>query len=108
MQNGVRDAIEHINYRDLLHPTLRNKHSYPPLVQQHLPEIVEYFSFLHLNVVRKLASLFDIILELPEGTVWDLFDVHEDQPELSGGGFGRAMLYRELAWSQGSSCIPEG
>ncbi|BGO98886.1 hypothetical protein RTG_01057 [Rhodotorula toruloides ATCC 204091] len=99
MQNGVRDAIEHIKYRDLLHPTLRNKHSYPPLVQQHLPEIAEYFSFLHLNVVRKLASLFDIILELPEGTVWNLFEVHEDQPELSGGGFGRAMLYHGMSAS---------
>ncbi|BGP24135.1 oxoglutarate/iron-dependent oxygenase [Rhodotorula toruloides] len=85
MQNGVRDGIEHINDRDLLHPTLRNKYLDPPLVQQHLPEIVDYFSFLHLNIVRKLTSLFDI---------HDVGgDVHEDQLELSGGGFGRAVLY---------------
>ncbi|KAM0788880.1 hypothetical protein ACM66B_002964 [Microbotryomycetes sp. NB124-2] len=90
---GVRDQIEHWNWRDLLHPTLREQHRYPDIVQQHLPEAVEYFSHLHLNVVRKLSSLFDLILEIPEGSTWSLFEVEPDHPERSGGGFGRAMLY---------------
>ncbi|GAA5944119.1 hypothetical protein JCM3775_003908, partial [Rhodotorula graminis] len=83
--------------RNLLHPTLRNEQAYPDLVRRHLPETTEYFSYLHLVVVRKLSSLFDIILELPEGTIWSLFDVTEDKPEVSGGGFGRAMLYHGMS-----------
>ncbi|GAA5842761.1 hypothetical protein JCM11251_001484 [Rhodosporidiobolus azoricus] len=97
MQNGVRDQIEHWNWRDLLHPTLRNEQNYPDLVRQHLPEAAEYFGYLHLVVVRRLAALFDIILEVPEGTVWSLFDVVPDRPDLSGGGFGRAMLYHGMS-----------
>ncbi|GAA5840735.1 hypothetical protein JCM9279_001201 [Rhodotorula babjevae] len=97
MQAGVRDQIEHFNYRNLLHPTLRDQQAYPDLVRRHLPETTEYFSYLHLNVVRKLSSLFDIILELPEGTIWSLFDVTEDRPDISGGGFGRAMLYHGMS-----------
>ncbi|GAA6052027.1 hypothetical protein JCM3770_002328 [Rhodotorula araucariae] len=97
MQQGVRDQIEHFNFRNLLHPTLRNQQALPPLVRQHLPEIAAYFSYLHLNVLRKLSTLFDIILEVPEGTVWTLFDVTADRPELSGGGFGRAMLYHGMS-----------
>ncbi|BGP46955.1 hypothetical protein JCM10450v2_002807 [Rhodotorula kratochvilovae] len=97
MQHGVRDQIEHFNFRNLLHPTLRNEQPLPPLVRQHLPEVAEYFSYLHLNVLRKLAALFDIILEVPEGTVWSLFDVTPDRPDLSGGGFGRAMLYHGMS-----------
>lgn len=80
-----------------MHPTLRNQQAYPDLVRRHLPETTEYFSYLHLNVVHKLSSLFDIILELPEGTIWSLFDVTEDRPEISGGGFGRAMLYHGMS-----------
>ncbi|KAK4055598.1 hypothetical protein OIV83_000144 [Microbotryomycetes sp. JL201] len=90
---GVRDQIEHWNWRDLLHPTLRERHRYPDLVKQHLQDAVEYFQHLHLDVVRKLSFLFDIILEIPEGSTWSLFDVEADNPANSGGGFGRAMLY---------------
>ncbi|GAA5875210.1 hypothetical protein JCM8547_005551 [Rhodosporidiobolus lusitaniae] len=97
MQNGVRDQIEHYNWRNLLHPTLRNEQTYPDLVRLHLPEAVEYFSHLHLNVLRKLSTLFDSILELPEGTVFRIFDVVPDRPDLSGGGFGRAMLYHGMS-----------
>ncbi|GJN87615.1 hypothetical protein Rhopal_000570-T1 [Rhodotorula paludigena] len=97
MQHGVRDQIEHFNWRNFLHPTIRDEQDYPPLVRQHLPEVVEYFSFLHLEVLRKLSALFDIILELPEGTVWSLFDVTPDQPEVSGGGFARAMIYHGMS-----------
>lgn len=58
--------------------------------------MTEYFSFLHNDLVRKLSNLFDLILEIPEGSTWSLFEVEPNHPENSGGGFGRAMLYHPL------------
>ncbi|GAA6062494.1 hypothetical protein JCM10212_001867 [Sporobolomyces blumeae] len=96
MQHGVRDQIEHYNWRNLLHPETRERQSYPPLVRQHLPDVVDYISHLHFGVIRKLSSLFDIILELPEGTFYDLCSVEPDNLENSAGGFARAMLYNPM------------
>lgn len=96
MQHNVRDQIEHYNYRNLLHPTIREQQRYPNLVRQHLPEVVEYIEHLHYQVIPKLCALFDIILELPEGTFWSLCDVKPDHPEESAGGFARAMLYNPM------------
>lgn len=119
MQHGVRDQIEHYNWvssvlgygageldhdltlylftqRNVLHPTIREGQTYPPLVRQHLPEVVDYISYLHYDVIRKISSLFDIILELPEGTFWNLCSVTPDDPDNSAGGFARAMLYNPM------------
>lgn len=73
-----------------------NQHSYPPIVYEHLEEVAEYYRYLHFVVLRKLCVLFDIILEVDEGTTWQLLDVVENEPAKSGGGFGRAMLYRQF------------
>ncbi|GAA5929921.1 uncharacterized protein JCM15063_004665 [Sporobolomyces koalae] len=96
MQNNVRDQIEHYNYRNLLHPTIREGQRYPPLVREHLPEVVDYISYLHYTVIPKICSLFDLILEVPEGTFWSLCNVKPDSPEESAGGFARAMLYNPM------------
>lgn len=116
MQNGVRDQIEHYNLvspdvslppsssslisripfqRNLLYPTVRESQRYPPLVRQHLPDFVDYISYLHYHVIPKLCTLFDIILELPEGTFWNLCSINPDRPEESAG-FARAMLYNPM------------
>ena len=47
-------------------------------------------------MIRKLSSLFDIILEVPEGTFWSLCNVTPDVPDDSAGGFARAMLYNPM------------
>ena len=58
--------------------------------------MVDYISYLHYDVIRKLSSLFDIILEVPEGTFWSLCKVTPDVPDDSAGGFARAMLYNPM------------
>lgn len=71
-----------------------HQHNYPPIVHEHLEEVAEYYRYLHFIILAKLCNLFDIILELDEGTTWKLLDVVENEPDKSGGGFGRAMMYR--------------
>ena len=71
-----------------------HQHNYPPIVHEHLEEVAEYYRYLHFVVLKRLCTLFDIILELSTGSTWKLLDVVENEPDKSGGGFGRAMLYR--------------
>lgn len=80
-----------------MHPELMHEHNYPPIVHEHLDEAAEYYRYLHYSVLRKLCVLFDIILEVEDGTTWKLLDVVENDRDNSAGGFGRAMLYRKSA-----------
>ena len=97
MKNGVSDTIEHYNFRDMQHDIFFDKNKkYPEIVRAHLPEVAEYFRILHQVVLPKLCDLCDIILELPEGFLWEnYFSVVED-PAKSGHGFGRFMLYHKM------------
>lgn len=98
MQNGVRDSIEHYNFRDILqNDFFDSSKKYPEIVRAHLPEIAEYFRLLHLVVLRKISILCDIILEIPEGYLWEnYFKVNETDIQESGHGFGRFMLYHQM------------
>lgn len=89
MQNGVRDAITHFNFRNLTHTDIARSYEYPELVSQHLDEYIDYLQHLHYDVLPKLCDLFDLILEVPSGTIWKLFQVDAGE-----GGFLRAMLHR--------------
>lgn len=96
MQKGIRDSIEHYNVRDMLHDDyfFNPKRKYPDVVRAFLPEISEYYKFLHFNVLRKLCTLCDIILEKPEGFLWEnFFKVYKNDLVKSGSGFGRLMHY---------------
>ncbi|ODV60114.1 Clavaminate synthase-like protein [Ascoidea rubescens DSM 1968] len=95
----VRDNIEFYNITDLVqdHLILDPKKKYPELVKAHLPEILNYYRFLHFNVLRKVCSLCDIILQLKEGTLWEThFKVFQGDSYNSSGGFGRLMVYHGL------------
>lgn len=98
MKNGVVDAIEHYNFRDLQQPEFFNEDkNYPELVRYYLPEVASYYRFLHSSILRKLTILCDHILELPEGFLWDnYFKVTENDHNNSGNGFGRFMLYHSM------------
>lgn len=98
MKNGVRDSIDHYNFRDMQQPAFFDEiKNYPELVRAHLPEIADYFRYLHLVILKKITLLCDIILEIPEGYLWENnFSVIEGDNYNSGGGFGRFMLYHEM------------
>lgn len=96
MQKGIRDSIEHYNVRDVLHDDyfFNSKRSYPEVVRAFLPEISEYFKYLHYEVLQKICNLCDIILEKPEGYIWQNFYQGYNNDLLnSGAGWGRLMHY---------------
>ncbi|ODV63420.1 Clavaminate synthase-like protein [Ascoidea rubescens DSM 1968] len=95
----VRDNIEFYNIKDVVHDSqlFDEKKNYPEIAKAHLPEIGNYYRFLHFNVLRKLCTLCDIILKLPEGTLWEThFKVYKDDLVNSGGGWARLMIYHGL------------
>jgi len=99
MQNGVEDSIVHYNFNKMLHKEFfdLSKNKQPELVQAHLPEIQQYFHHIHTSILRKLTILCDLILELPEGYIWEnYFKPIEGDFQNSGTGFGRFMKYQKM------------
>ncbi|KAG2736865.1 hypothetical protein G9P44_000955 [Scheffersomyces stipitis] len=98
MKNGVKDSIELYNFRDLQQREVYDSSKpYPEIVKAHLPNVVSYFRFIHGNILKKLTILCDIILELPEGYLWEnYFKVVDGDSYNSGSGFGRFMIYHAL------------
>lgn len=96
MRNGVVDSITHFNFNYMNHSRFfdETENNYPDIVKEYLTEIAEYYRFLHQDTLRKICNLSDIVLELPEGFIYDKFySVTEGELENSGGGAGRFMLY---------------
>lgn len=99
MRNGVEDSIIHYNFNNMQHQLFfdTEKNNYPDIVKDHLNEVAEYYRFLHTEVLRKLANLSDLVLELPEGFLYEnYFKVIERDIPASGGGAGRFMLYEGM------------
>ncbi|ODV79690.1 Clavaminate synthase-like protein [Suhomyces tanzawaensis NRRL Y-17324] len=98
MKNGVTDSIELYNFRDMTNDNFYNPPKpYPEIVKAHLPEVASYFRHLHNEVLRKLTVLCDIVLQLPEGFLWEnYFKIVDGDVYNSGGGFGRFMVYRGM------------
>lgn len=96
--NEVKDNVEFYNVRYFLHKEIfYNKIKYPEFVGHHLDDIAEYLTRLHNTVLRKILTLVDIILELPEGYFWDnFFKVVENDLDNSGGGVGRFIYYHKV------------
>lgn len=96
MQNGVRDNIELYNFRDMMQDEyfFDPDRNYPEVARAFLPEIAEYFRYIHFQVLKKLSDLCDLALGLPEGLLWDnFFKVYKNDLLHSGNGFGRVMRY---------------
>lgn len=97
LQNNVPDEIEHYNFRNMLHDEKFAERKYPDLIRAHLDEVAAYYQQLHNEVLRKLLTLCDIILEIPEGTLWENdFKVVQNDLRNSGSGFGRFMMYFKM------------
>ncbi|CAH2353015.1 hypothetical protein CLIB1423_09S00914 [[Candida] railenensis] len=99
-EDGVRDSIVHFNFRDAKLPsTFKSKaNSYPELFAEHWKEVNEYYTFLHTVVLKKILYLCDIILQIPEGSLYErYFTLAEDESiKDSSGGHGRFMMYHPL------------
>lgn len=99
MKNGVEDSIVLYNFRQLVQSSIfdTDVNNYPEVVLHHLPEIVDYFRTIHNEILRRLTILCDIVLEIPEGYIWEnYFKVVDGDYENSGTGFGRFMVYDEM------------
>lgn len=94
MANGVKDNIEFYNFTQIQHYKEMWDQGHPEIIKKHLNEIANYYQYLHFVVLKKLTTLCDIILELPEGTWYEkYFQVQQGDIHNSGGGFGRLMVY---------------
>lgn len=92
MANGVRDNISFFNFVNLVQNQLYQP--LPEVAAAYLNEVRNYFRYLHHNILKKLGTLCDIILELSYGTVFErYFKVYQGDLKNSGGGFGRFMDY---------------
>lgn len=96
--NDTPDNVEFYNFRHFLHPDIfYNRIEYPEFLQYHLEDVRKYFSELHTEVQRKALTLMDIILEIPEGTLYNnFFPALENDVVNSGTGFGRFLLYHPV------------
>ena len=67
MRNGVEDSIIHYNFNKCnIHffqgsGNANNDNQYPPIVQDHLSQVAEYYRYLHNDVLRRLCNLTDIV-----------------------------------------------
>lgn len=96
MRNGVEDSITHYNFNHMNHSRFFDTevNHYPEVAKDHLLEIAEFYRFLHTDTLRKLCDLTDLVLELPEGFIYENFySVQDGDLDGSGGGAGRFMLY---------------
>lgn len=99
-ETDVRDSITNFNFRNAknLDTFKGKKDKFPELFAEHLEEVHEYYYHLHTVVLRKILTLCDIILEIPEGTLYNKFyTISESKPlnEISSG-YGRFMMYHPL------------
>lgn len=97
--NGTPDNIDIFNMRNFTHfDTFFNRQNYPDFIKYNLDDIAYYFNFIHREVLRKVANLLDLILELPEGHLWEnYFKVHPEEIRHSPDGFARFLLYHPVS-----------
>ncbi|CAK7916961.1 hypothetical protein CAAN3_19S02630 [[Candida] anglica] len=106
MKDSVRDSIDHFNFRDAkLEAVFAKKNSkgiYPEVFSAYQKEVNAYYKYVHEVVLRKVLTLCDIILEIPEGTLYGKYFSLTDSVETSSGGHGRFMLYHPLTENEAS------
>lgn len=95
IQNGVRDSIVHYNFKNTYHDSfIENYDKHPELVAQHINEIADYYNTIHREILPKLLSLCDIILEVPEGSLLKNYFPNSGTNEDDSESHGRFMLYQ--------------
>lgn len=96
-ENNTPDNIDLFNFRHFAHyDTFFNRIEYPEFVRNNLDDIAYYFNYLHYEVLRKLSNLIDIILELEEGSTYQLFKINQGDILNSSNGFARFLVYHPI------------
>jgi len=91
--NGVRDRIEAYNLD--LHD-LEPPESHPALLRPYLDDIRNFLVEVRTQVLKRVLSLMDGALELPEDTLWKL----HDRDGQSGKDVLKYMLYEPMSSSE--------
>ena len=95
--NETKDNVEFFNVRHFNFHEVFNSIEHPEFVKANLDDIEFYFTYLHQQIQRKVLNLIDIILGLPEGEMYKkYFRVEYNDPNDSGTGFGRFLLYHPV------------
>lgn len=92
------DNVELFNVRHFgQYDTFFNKTRYPEFVRANLDDIAYYFNFIHQVVLFKVTRLIDLIMELPEGTVYEnYFKIFPEDLTRSSNGAARFLLYHPV------------
>ncbi|EGV62973.1 hypothetical protein PSN45_004758 [Yamadazyma tenuis] len=104
IKNNVRDSIVHYNFRDSCFDSFLDQYNeHPELVAYHLKEIAHYYNTIHREVLPKLLTLCDIILQVPEGTILKNYFQNSGTNQDDSGSHGRFMLYQPYSKEEESS-----
>ncbi|VEU23109.1 DEKNAAC104107 [Brettanomyces naardenensis] len=97
-ENKTPDNVEFFNIRNFTQfDTFFNKTEYPEFIKANLDDIAYYFNYVHHEVLRKVLNLIDLILELPEGFLYEnYFSVVQGDLANSPDGSARFLLYRKV------------
>ncbi|VEU19876.1 DEKNAAC100646 [Brettanomyces naardenensis] len=97
--NDTPDQVEAFNLRHFgQFDTFFNRTKYPEFVKGNLDVISFFFNYIHREVLRRVLNLFDLILERPEGTLYEqYFLIVQGDLKRSPDGWGRFLYYHPVS-----------
>ncbi|WWC73877.1 uncharacterized protein I206_107849 [Kwoniella pini CBS 10737] len=84
---GVKDNVESFNFYS---ETMKAGDHLPKILREYADDIIEFNTFLHDVVNKKLLSLLSRMLDLPESYLWDKVQSHNGP---IGEGYFRQMMF---------------
>lgn len=94
IKNGVRDSIDHYNFRDTyLDSFTEQRDQHPEIAAYHLKEIADYYNKIQREILPKVLRLCDLILEVPEGTIQRNYFPNLGTNYDDSASHGRFMMY---------------
>ncbi|EPQ30500.1 uncharacterized protein PFL1_02026 [Pseudozyma flocculosa PF-1] len=87
--NGIKDRIEQLNFGSQSYSPEARQKLFPPSIQELLPEIEAFAVYNHRVILRKILSVFSLVLKLPADTLWNL----SRDPETKGLDLLRYAMY---------------
>ncbi|KIY49061.1 Clavaminate synthase-like protein [Fistulina hepatica ATCC 64428] len=94
LNHGVKDSIEHYDFNFLRDSASDAVARHPKALRPYVPEARGFMDELRQSVLRRITSLIDAVLDLPEGTLWDL---HEGKGLKSTRDLFRYQMYNPLS-----------
>lgn len=97
--NNTPDNVELFNVRHFTQPeTFFSRIQYPEFATANLDTIAYFFNYIHRSVLYRVARLLDLILELPENTIYErFFKVSPGDLLHTSNGNARFLLYHPVS-----------